>query len=266
MSRTTYVTSLHIYPIKSCRGIDLLSAEVHDAGFAWDRRWMLVDAQGVFLTQRTVPRLATIDVVVGIDSLRIAAHDIEDLQVPLEPTGDPSVPVTIWNDRLTAHHVGKDADDWFTEALGTTCRLVRLPEGKARPVDQRYGGPDDSVSFADAYPVLVASASSLADLNIRLRDPVPMNRFRPNIVLRGAPAYAEDGWTTLTGPDLKLRLVKPCARCQIITKDQRTGVGGDEPLRTLATYRQKDHKTLFGMNAIPDGTGSIRVEEALTAS
>jgi uncharacterized protein YcbX len=231
------VSSLHVYPIKSCRGIDLISAEVHPMGLAWDRRWMLVDAEGVFLSQRRAPRMATIDVVIGIDTLRISAPDMEDLEVPLDPRDGDLLPVAIWNDRLEAHVVGRDADVWFSEVLRQPCRLVRQPERPVRGVDPRYR---------------------------RMHTPVPMDRFRPNIVVRGATPYAEDSWKTLTGPDLTLRLVKPCARCQIVTKDQRTGVGGDEPLRTLATYRQRDNKTLFGQNAIPDGPGSIRVDEVLT--
>lgn len=265
-SSTVHVASLHVYPIKSCRGIDLLAAEVHDMGFAWDRRWMLVDDEGVFLSQRRVPRLATIDVVIGIESLRISGPNIEDLEVPLEPSGEPSHPVTIWNDRVNVHHVSRDADRWFSEVLDVPCRLVRQPETGTRAVNPRYGAPGNVVSLADAYPVLVTSMTSLADLNRRLKDPVPMNRFRPNIVVRGASSYAEDTWKSLSGPDLSLRIVKPCDRCQIITKDQRTGVGSDEPLRTLSTYRQKDNKTLFGQNAIPDAPGSIRVDEVLTVS
>lgn len=263
---TVHVVSLHVYPIKSCRGIDLLAAEVHPMGLAWDRRWMVVDSDGVFLSQRRVPRLATIDVVIGIDHLRISAPDLEDLEVPLEPSETETLTATIWNDRVSVHPVGRDADVWFGEALGVPCRLVRLPEAGSRSVDPKYGRSDDVVSLADAYPVLITSTASLADLNRRLKDPVPMNRFRPNIVVRGAAPYAEDRWTTLVGPDLTLRVVKPCARCEIVTKDQRTGVGSEEPLRTLATYRQKDHKTLFGQNAIPDAPGSIRVDETLTAT
>lgn len=263
---TVHVASLHVYPIKSCRGIDLLSAEVHAMGFAWDRRWMLVDADGVFLSQRRVPRMATVDVVIGIDSLRISAPNMEDLEVPLEPADGQMVPAVVWKDPVSVHPVGRDADAWFSEVLGLPCRLVRQPETGTRAVDPKYGGPDDVVSLADAFPVLITSMASLADLNRRLHDPVPMNRFRPNIVVRGATPYAEDRWTALVGPDITLRVVKPCARCPIVTKDQRTGVGGEEPLRTLATYRQKDHKTLFGQNAIPDAPGSIRVDEALTAT
>jgi uncharacterized protein YcbX len=260
------VASLHIYPIKSCRGIDLLSAEVHASGFSWDRTWMLVDPEGTFLSQRRVPRLATIEVVLGREALRISAPDLEDLEVPLEPVGEPSLTVAIWNDRVPAHAVGREADAWFQEALGVPCRLVRQPVTASRPVDPHFGAPDDVVSLADAYPILLTSTASLTDLNSRLKDPVPMNRFRPNIVVRGASPYAEDAWKTVTGPDLTLRLVKPCARCQIITKDQRTGLGSEEPLRTLRTYRQRDHKATFGQNAIPDAQGSIRVDEILTVA
>ncbi len=267
MARSTLqVASLHIYPIKSCRGIDLLSAEVHPTGFAWDRRWMLVDPAGTFLSQRTVPRMATIDVVVGIEALRVSAPGMEDLEVPLEPGSGELVPAMIWDDQILVHAVGRDADLWFTEVLGVPCRLVRQPERPGRTVDQRYGTVEDHVSLADAFPVLVTTVASLADLNRRMKDPVPMNRFRPNIVVRGSAPYAEDTWKTITGPDLTLRIVKPCARCQIVTKDQRTGLGSDEPLRTLSTYRQRDQKTLFGQNAIPQEPGSIRVDEALTAS
>lgn len=233
-------------------------------GFAWDRRWMLVDENGTFLSQRRVPRLATIDVAIGRDDLVISAHGMEDLSVPLEPASGDTIPVMVWKDQVPAMPVSKDADAWFSEVLRTPCRLVRQPEAPVRSVDPRYGDPGDHVSLADAYPILVTSASSLADLNRRLKDPVPMNRFRPNIVVRGSTAFAEDNWTTLTGPDITIRLVKPCARCVITTKDQRTGVGGDEPLRTLSTYRERDGKPFFGQNGIPVGVGSIRVGEELS--
>jgi hypothetical protein len=235
-------------------------------GFAWDRRWMLVDTAGTFLSQRRAPRMATIDVVIGMDALRISGPGMEDLEVPLEPSEGETIPVVVWDDRLNAFPVGRDADAWFSEVLRMPCRLVRQPEAHVRPVDPRDGTADDAVSLADGFPVLITSTSSLVELNSRLQDPVPMNRFRPNIVVRGATPYAEDTWRSIAGPDLTLRVAKPCARCQIVTKDQRTGVGGEEPLRTLATYRQKDHKTLFGQNAIPDGPGSIRVDEVLTVA
>jgi len=260
-----HVASLHIYPIKSCRGIDILSAEVRPMGFAWDRRWMIVDEGGTFLSQRRVPRLATIDVAVGLDNLVVTAHGMEDLSVPLEPATGDTIPVMVWRDQLPAMPVSSDADVWFSEVLRTPCRLVRQPEAPVRPVDARFGDPGDHVSLADAFPILVTSMSSLADLNRRLKDPVPMNRFRPNIVLRGGPAYGEDAWSTLTGPDITMRLVKRCSRCVVVTKDQRTGVGGEEPLRTLSQYREREGKVYFGQNAIPVGTGSIRVDETLTA-
>ncbi|MEK6650152.1 MAG: MOSC N-terminal beta barrel domain-containing protein [Bacteroidota bacterium] len=264
--RTVHVVSLHIYPIKSCRGIDITSADVRPMGFAWDRRWMVVDEEGVFLSQRRFPRLATIDVALGRDNLQVSVPDmIEALSVPLDPPTGDTIPVMVWKDQVPAIPAGREADEWFSEALGKRCRLVRQPEAPVRSVDPRYGEPGDHVSLADAYPILVATLDSLVDLNRRMKDPVPMNRFRPNVVVRGAPPYAEDGWTTLTGTDITLRLVKVCSRCVVVTKDQHSGVGGEEPLRTLSTYRERDGKVFFGQNAIPVGTGSIRVEESLTA-
>jgi uncharacterized protein YcbX len=167
--------------------------------------------------------------------------------------------VAIWKDQCVAVAAGAEADAWFTALLGTPCRLVTMPSSTVRQVDLGYAEPGDPVGFADGFPFLLISQGSLDELNRRLEHPVPMDRFRPNIVVDGCEPHAEDGWSRVTIGEISFRVVKPCARCVITTTDQQTGERGREPLRTLATYRRVGNKVLFGQNLIHDGVGAVRV-------
>jgi uncharacterized protein YcbX len=261
------VQALHIYPVKSCAAIDLQEAVVEKLGLRHDRRWMVVDEEGEFLTQRTEPRLALVRVGVAPPddaALLLDAPGLGPLRVMALESGAASVRVRVWKDHVDAVDCGPDAAAWFSQWLGRAARLVTIGDAFSRPVNPKHASPGDFVGFADGFPLLVVTTASLADLNGRLEQPVPMNRFRPNVVIDGADAWAEDAWKRIRIGDLTVRIAKPCGRCVITTTDQQTAARGVEPLRTLATFRKSGNDVMFGQNAIPDGEGVLRVGDAVT--
>ncbi len=258
------LTQINIYPIKSLGGFPVPSANVEPRGLQHDRRWMLVDEDGRFLTQRALPRMALVSVNVEAEGLTLRAPGSQALRVPLHPSGNATETVRVWRSVCRAVPVGEEADRWLTGFLGVPCRLVYMPEETRRAVNTDYSAAEGIVSFADGYPLLLLGEASLEDLNSRLERPVPMNRFRPNLVVSGSSAYAEDGWQKIRIGNTVFHGVKPCDRCSLITVDQATGeAAGPEPLKTLAAYRLKDRKVLFGQLLIPDGAGLVRVGDAV---
>lgn len=255
--------SIYVYPVKATRGLSLQGSEVLPRGLAHDRRWMLVDRRGVFLTQRDYPRLALVEAQVVDDGLRLHAPEMEPLWVGIPKHEAEAEPVQIWKDTVPAVPADAAAHMWFSDYLDTDCHLVFMPDTTRRPVDADYAVGDDVVSFADGYPILLASGSSLAALNDRLDAPVPMSRFRPNLVVSGTPAFAEDGWTEVQIGAVRFHAVKPCARCMVTTIDQKTAVSGREPLRTLSNFRRVGSKVLFGINLIPASGGSVQVGDSV---
>ena len=252
-----YLSQLHVYPIKSAGGIPLEASDVDGRGLRHDRRWMLVDEAGSFISQRRFPRMALIRIRIEPDHLVVDAPDMPSLHVPLRPPDRKLRLTQVWGDLVEVSAVGDDADRWFGEFLGAGCKLVYLPDESIRPVDPAYGRSEDRVGLADGFPFLLVSEASLADLNARLERPVPMNRFRPNLVVGGCEPFAEDGWRLVRIGRITLRVVKPCARCTITTVDQGTAATGKEPLRTLARFRRVGTKVLFGQNLIHDETGTL---------
>lgn len=254
---TARIASLHVYPVKSCRGIDVDALRLTETGPEWDRRWMIVrSADGRFVTQRSHPAMARIRTSIGGGSLRLAGDDIEALVVPVDHGGE-SRRVVVWNDQCLGVDAGETAADWLAAVLGEPLRLVRIDPARPRLADTAHAGPGrHPVSFADGYPVLMISRESLADLNRRLPAAIPMERFRPNVVIEGVAAYAEDEMARFRFGTVVLRGVKHCTRCAIPTTDQRTGARDpcQEPLRTLKTYR--DDRALkgvtFGQNCVID--------------
>jgi len=231
-------------------GIRLQSATVQPKGLQYDRRFMLVDENGVFLTQRIYPRLALFKLALVNDTI-IVHFNGEFLTLPVRPQVNPSAEtVQIWDDMVVAHEVDPALNGWFSMRLGVNCKLVYFPEENPRPVDPKYKVNDEHVSLADAYPFLVIGQSSLDDLNSRLQEQLPMNRFRPNFVVTGATPYAEDTWRNLTIGSNRFVGVKPCARCAVPTINQDTGAKGIEPTKTLATYRARENKIYFGQNLV----------------
>jgi uncharacterized protein YcbX len=237
----------------------------------FDREWMVVNPSGRFLTQREAPRLALVRTVLHADALELHAPGLPPLHVPFErATRAEPQEVTVWNDRVLARDEGDAAARWLGEHLGRDVRLVRFDDSRARPTDPQWSqGLNGTSAFADGYPVLVLSRASLAELNTRLDAALPVDRFRPNLLLDGCVAYAEDGIAALESEAIKLRLVKPCTRCSITTTDQLTGtVQGDEPLRTLRAYRWDPslRGVAFGQNAIVERAGWLETGTLLTSA
>lgn len=255
------LSAIYIYPIKSCRGIALTSAQLDAGGFQFDRNWMIVSPTGRFMTQRDVPQLALVETEIGSDGLQLDAPKQATLHLPLAPVRGTVVEVEVWRDRCQAIDQGDEAAAWLSQFLGIECRLVRMGEGYDRPVKRRA---DAQVSFADAYPLLLISEASLADLNQRLPNPIPMNRFRPNLVVAGCDAYAEDRWDQIRIDEITFDVVTPCERCVITTTDQATGRReSKEPLKTLATYRRVQGGVIFGQNVIHRQQGKVQVGSAV---
>ncbi len=257
------LSRLYVYPIKSCAGISLESAELCATGLRHDRRWMLVDETGEFMSQRAHPRMALISTHLSDEHLTAAAPGMPDLAIPLRQENGNPIEVNVWGDPNRGMLVGEEADRWFAEFLRFPCRLVRKPDDDLRLVDSRYAKSGDQVGFADGFAFLLISEASLEDLNGRLDDPLPMNRFRPNFVVRGCNPYAEDEWGRVRIGDVPFRVAEACPRCAITTTDQETGTRGKEPLRTLATYRKFDGEVFFGRNLIHDDLGTVRVGDSV---
>ncbi|SKB78245.1 hypothetical protein SAMN05660226_03119 [Parapedobacter luteus] len=258
------VSELYVYPIKSLGGISLQEAMVAERGLLYDRRWMLIDAHHRFLSQRQQPRMALIQVHLTDDGLHVTHQGVRPLHIPFTQVYEQAETVAIWDDTCTAMLAPPMYHRWFSHVLGIECRLVYMPESTRRAVDPRYAPPGHIASFADAYPFLMIGQASLDDLNSRLETPLPINRFRPNIVFTGGQPYEEDRMGGFRIGPIRFHGVKLCARCVITTIDQQFGERGKEPLKTLATYRSKNNKTLFGQNLIHQGTGMIRVGDAIT--
>lgn len=259
------VSGLYIYPIKSLQGIAVSQARVTAKGFEHDRCWMLVDAHNRFISQRQVPAMVLLQVAIVTDGL-LVTHKISDEKLFIEFKTSPltsPVDVTIWDDTCTAQHVSHRADKWFTAMLGINCRLVHMPDGYKRLADQRYAHQGAVTSFADGYPFLIIGQASLDDLNSRLTQPLPINRFRPNIVFTGGKPYQEDLMGNFTIAGINFYGVKLCARCVITTINQNNGTIGNEPLKTLAGYRKKNNKIYFGQNLVHTGNGTIAIGNQL---
>lgn len=263
------VSQLITYPIKSLGGISLQTAQITDRGLELDRRFMLVDEKGVFLTQRKFPEMALLAVNIEGNSLHVShkGKDITSLEIPLPQHKafplDSYLEVEVWSDTVKAVSVSKACDQWFSEVLGSQIRLVYMPDGSQRPVNEKYARSNDLNSFSDGMPILIIGEESVQALNKLLEVPVSMNRFRPNIVFSGGLAYLEDVFREIKIGDSRFWGVKPCARCNVITINQETAEVGKEPLRTLSTYRRIGNKVLFGMNLLSEGHGEIAVGDTI---
>lgn len=260
------VTGLFIYPVKSLAGIEVKEALLEERGLQYDRRWMLIDENNRFMTQREFPEMALLGTDITADGIVIMAKDgkVEPLIIPFHVHDGQRISVTIWDDICDANLVSTAADAWFSKVLGKPLRLVHMPDDSIRKVDRAYASNDEITGFSDGYPLLMVGESSLSDLNQRLEVPLSMDRFRPNIVFNGGLPYQEDEMESFLISGIRLLGVKPCARCIMTTTDQKTGKRGDEPLKTLSTYRKKANKVLFGQNVLPAGTGMIRVGDEIT--
>jgi hypothetical protein len=298
------LASIHIYPLKAGRAVDLPESQVEPWGLAGDRRWLVVDDAGRFVSQRQEPALARVSVryitaryitaqyagaqyagaqYAGAQYAGVAATErpawpaaVSTGPISLSADGRPplTVPapsedgdaemlwVTVWSSKVRAAAAGRNADDWFSGFLGRSVRLVHLDDPTRRQVDPEYGGPGDRVSFADGYPLLLTTTGSLDVLGEWLIEdghpPVPMNRFRPNVVIAGTDPWAEDGWRRIQIGPVTFRVVKPCGRCQVTAIDQMSAQRGRQPLQMLGRRRRFGQQLVFGQNMIPDGPGIIR--------
>ena len=257
-----HLSEINIYPVKSLKGIPLESAVVEERGLQFDRRWMLADENKQFITQREVPRMATVKIDVDANGMT-ASRNGSSITVSPEPSTGETAYVQVWGSKVKAEFYPQEIHKWFTDAIGFECSLVSMPESTKRIVSPDYAVRKfvDTVSFADGYPFMLLGEASLADLNTRLAEPVPMNRFRPNFVVAESEPFDEDSWKRIRIGSTEFHVVKPCARCVLTTVDQVTGVkNGKEPLKTLSEYRTFNNKVLFGQNLIADTTGAtVRV-------
>ena len=261
------IRELNIYPIKGCRGVSVQSIAVDRIGMVGDRRLMLVDNDNQFISQREAAALATLAPVLDGANLLVHAPDFAPLRVAIDLDGAPT-DVRLWSERgITAADQGDEAANWFTAAIGKSCRLVAFGTRAHNLIDPEYSPRADAeTAFTDGYPLMVALQESLDDLNARLAEPVPMQRFRPSIVVSGAKAWSEDDWMAMTLGGLDCDAVKPCARCVVTTTDQLTGARSarQEPLRTLAAFRTVPGVgAIFGQNLVARGTGTLRVGDAV---
>jgi MOSC domain-containing protein len=263
---TLRLSAINIYPIKSARGIALEQSEIDKFGLCHDRRWMVVDEVGQFLSQRSHARLALVVPSIREERLWVTAPGMPTLELPLHPSDTVSTTVTVWRDTCTASWLGERPAQWFSEFLGCNCSLVHMASDVLRPADPAFAPAGTRVSFADAFPFLLISEASLTDLNRRLETPLPMHRFRPNLIVSGGEPYQEDGWERIEIGGLRLRVVKPCGRCLVTTTDQITGERGKEPLRTLAMYRKRGSDVMFGQNLVHDGPGRLSVGDPVRLS
>jgi hypothetical protein len=263
-----HLSDLYLYPIKSLGGIRVERAELTDRGLRHDRRFMLVDETHRFLTQRELPELALFDLRLRADGLEVShrTRRVTPLVVPFVWRNGESIATAVFGWPVETVAVSAEADEWFSHALGRRVRLVFQPDEAHRPVDPDYAlRPTDQTSLSDGYPYLIIGQSSLDDLNAHLDDPVPMNRFRPNLVVSGSPAYDEDRWGEFLVGGLRFFAVKPCARCGIPGIDQATGQRSPEVLRALNAVRRRGTKTLFGQNLLAEATsGWLTVGDEIT--
>jgi uncharacterized protein len=263
------LSEIWIYPVKSLGGIRLTSAKVMEKGLLHDRRWMLVDGQGTFMTQRIYPQMALFRTAIQGDMISVTkinpANDQPSISFSLTtPALGEQLQSKVWDDEVVVTEVSDRTSQWFTSHLGINCRLVSFPEKNPRPVNPRYKVNDEHVGLADAYPFLIIGQSSLNDLNTRLSDPLPMNRFRPNFVFTGGEPFEEDTWKNFTIGKNRFAGVKLCDRCVLTTVNQDTAEKGAEPLLTLSKYRKKDNKIYFGQNLVALDHMEVSVGDRIT--
>ncbi|MBL7939252.1 MAG: MOSC domain-containing protein [Flavobacteriales bacterium] len=261
------LASIHVYPIKSLGGFQVATARLTDRGLEHDRRWMLVDANGTFITQREMPVMACLHCSPLENGFRVTdVRDGDHVDLSFGPAHGPTSRARVFSDEVDVVHSPAAVSAWFAEKLDATCSLAFMPDSTHRPVDTRYA--TGITSLSDGFPYLILSQASLDDLNGRMAKAIPMDRFRPNLVIGGGSAFQEDGWKKISIGPAPFTLVKPCGRCVIPTTDQFTGERSKEPTRTLATYRRRagsegEVKVDFGMNAMGPDSGSLRTGDPI---
>ncbi|MCF8241321.1 MAG: MOSC domain-containing protein [Melioribacteraceae bacterium] len=262
-----FLTGIYIYPIKSLGGILLNESIIDKRGLRFDRRWMLVDENNRFLSQRELPQMSQLNVNISYDELIIEHKKNRKtaITIPISLVSDKKINAVLHNEDVCGYHIADEIDEWFSDVLNHKCRLIKMTDDIIRSVDKKYSvNNNELVGFADGYPFLIIGDESLNLLNSKLQSPVPMHRFRPNMVFGGGTAHDEDEWKHFTLNRITFHVVKPCARCVITTIDQDTAQINQEPLKTLAAYRKTGSKVIFGQNLLHDKNGEIRIGDILT--
>lgn len=260
--KSLQLAEIWVYPLKSMGGISLTEARVLPKGLELDRRWMLVDETGMFITGREYPILSLFQLTLDKQLLTITFNH-ESIDIPVNNAAGPTVQAIVWNDMVSVQEVSDRHNHWFSERLGKRVRLVHFPEENPRPVDPLLTPQNTHTSLSDAYPFLIIGQSSLDDLNTRLDNPVAMNRFRPNFVFTGGNAFEEDTWKNFSIGTNRFVCVKHCSRCVLTTIDPETGEKGVEPLKTLASYRKQNNKIYFGQNVLALDADRIRAGDVI---
>lgn len=258
-----HVSNLWVYPVKGAAGMGVSEWRLDSFGLMHDRRWMVVDGEGGFVSQRGDAALGQVGTSIDADSLVLRSTTAGECRLPLTPVDGARACVRVWADEVDAVDCGEEAASFVTRHLGRAARVVHMPDSTVRPVRSLSGGAGGRVSFVDAFPLLIIGEGSLDELNRRLEEPVEMLRFRPNIVVSGAAPHEEDAWRSIRVGDVECTVVRPCARCVVPTIDPATGIAGREPSRTLASYRKWDRKVWFGQNAVHGSPGTLRVGAAV---
>lgn len=258
------LNQIYLYPVKSLSGIAVSSWPVGKNGLLYDRKWMLIDDQHQFLSQRRLPKMALIKTRIEQNELILSAPGQEDLILALNPTLGDDIVVGIWHDQCLAKTISTQADDWLSEFLQTYCRLVYHPDDQQRQVDQRYAQATDQTAFSDGFPFLIVAENSLLALNQAMQLEMSMQRFRPNLVITDCASYEEDSWRRISINHIEFRLPKPCSRCSVPGIDPETGIINKEPLTTLSRLRRWENKIYFGQNALHNCCGTLTVGDIVS--
>lgn len=256
---TPILSEMFIYPVKSLTGIKVSSWQVNHKGLLHDRKWMLIDSDSQFLSQRRLPKMALIKTQLTDTHLILSTDTTGSIQLPLYPDSGSAIETTLWNQQYFAKTTTTEADQWLSAFLGQQCRLVYQPDDSIRRVDPKFASSTDQVGFSDGYPFLIISDTSMLSLNQAMNLDLPIARFRPNLVISQCDAYAEDSWREICINDISFRLPKPCSRCSVPAIDPLTAETGKEPLTTLSRLRKWNKKVYFGQNALHDSVGQLSI-------
>lgn len=258
------LSNIFIYPVKSLAGIQVSSWQVTEKGFLHDRKWMLIDSNNQFLSQRRLPKMALIKTQLTETELILSTATSGSISLDLFPQDGAEIISTIWKDQCLSKTLSKETDQWLSDFLGVDCKIVYQPDEVIRPVDPNYACASDKVNFSDGFPFLITSEASLSSLNQAMGLQLPMQRFRPNLVISQCESYAEDSWREISINNINFRLPKPCSRCAVPTIDIETAQTGKEPLTTLNRLRKWNKHVYFGQNALHDNTGELSINSSVT--
>lgn len=257
------LSKIFIYPVKSLAGIEVSNWPVNKKGLLHDRKWMLVDQQNQFLSQRRLAKMALIKTQLTATELILSTTTTGSISIPINPQGGSEISCTIWKDQCLSKTISPEVDQWLSDFLAIDCKLVYQPSEVSRFVDPEYANKTDIVNFSDGFPFLITSEASLDALNTALEQPIPMERFRPNLVIADCTAYEEDSWREIVINHINFRLPKPCSRCAVPTINTETAQKNKEPLTTLNRLRKWNKKVYFGQNAIHDDLGELTVNDSV---